>query len=505
MNSHHLRNVFSLEVNENRDVNPFETRCNPYIDRSETDYNALYESLPEDLFQLDDSPIAYIRKWRRLLVLLLVKKEGVTPPFSLWIEHFELLLVQTRWANLQLVNVYKGLVGLLLNIQSKDPIICQFTSGACPLEVDGEWPLGEIPHPIFHAELGLVLCLYGKLAEDTTYITVAEKITEWQIKTLDHEYNPFLGLYSYEGEVVFEELLISNYSLFNTVARLCHHPDLAFLADRQLEHFMKMRSKDPWEIPSFYRILNQWFSSFPLLDSVLYKSSENFIDKDLALVGLRTNNTSTIASLYGGKSGMGCFHHGDVQIVSYGTQHSSLGDCSGFGLEGARRMLAHQIKAIEASNGEFNLIGVARLAGSQKESSLYKISPYKGTDLSGVWMETEISYKNECLSIDTNFLKLFDIDLSFTLFVKASECFIEGKEAIKPRSLKHYKVDAQRVLLKGQTSAIILDVHQKSEMHIIPLGGGNNFWGADFLIAYICDPLQSRNKWTITTMDHSDS
>jgi len=492
--------LYQVWVDQERCTTPFERVVNAYFNRTEISDALIDEVMTVRLHQEGETPWNHVEEWRQIAQLLLIlrEKKRLSTHYSIFLERFQKLSCVTLWSDFQLVIAYKILAEKLLEECSSDsnlrssgavpvsPDFFQFTSGAAPLEREGQWLWAEVPHPIYQAELGLVWCLIGDITGDTTYFEWAAKLAEWHQNTLDHHFIPFIGLYSQEGEASLERLLVHNYYFFDAVARVCNRSDMAFLAERQLEHLEKFLLNYEGKIPTSIIALGQWLVSLPLPTPEPHHPPKYFIDPDLALTIFRTVLTSGLASLYGGKSGMGCFHHADVQVVNFGPQYTPLGDCRGFGLEGAGRLLSNQVKSISASEEGFQLEGVARLP-----------SNLDVTSQSGGWLEAKVEFNDEGLSITTLANDLFEQDRSFAFFIKAAECLIEGKEVIKPRSLQHYWGSAHRVHLKGLHGTVILESNQECEMHIIPLGGGENFWGADFLVAYVFSDGQTRGSWKL--------
>ncbi len=64
--------------------------------------------------------------------------------------------------------------------------------------------------------------------------------------------------------------------------------------------------------------------------------------------------------------------------------------------------------------------------------------------------------------------------------------------------LDRYEGDPQTLTFEGRHTTLVLrSLFFKGTMQVIPLGGGNNFWGADFLVAYLLRPDQSHYQWHI--------
>jgi len=179
---------------------------------------------------------------------------------------------------------------------------------------------------------------------------------------------------------------------------------------------------------------------------------------------------------------MGCYHFKDVNVINYGPQNTPLGDCKGFGLEGGQLLLADFITELSVSSGGFSIQGMSRMSSSvnKKDSESASHPNHAG------WIATCQEYKNKNLWIKTQFQRLFDQEeLLFTFFVKCKQCIVNEDKIIRRRSLNRYGGRAEKIEFKGNKSSVFLLAGQNhEEMHVIPLGGGGNFWGADFLVAY---------------------
>ena len=72
-------------------------------------------------------------------------------------------------------------------------------------------------------------------------------------------------------------------------------------------------------------------------------------------------------------------------------------------------------------------------------------------------------------------------------------------QLIKPRSLDRYRGKPQPATIQGHegTVTIVPDCGE-GEMQVIPLSGGEDFWGSDFLIAFRIDPNRPRCQWKIS-------
>lgn len=466
-----------------------------YIKQGQIDKPLVDQLLSSDLTSARTSPFCLIEKWREMLALLLLMTSA--EELSLFRERLAERIARLRaitvWKEFQLLNAYQAVTGLLMDDPVNEPAVNQLESGACLMEGGGHWAWGDIPQPLFQAELGILWCLYGLISGSTRYLKAAERLADWQKHTLDRDFVPFAGLFSQEETFDKTTLLTHNYILFHAVGNLAGRADLSYIADRQLE-LLSSALADGGYISCFYVILQNWFAALPQVPSAQAAPlAAAFEDSDLALAGCRTTQASAVASMFGGGSSMGCFHYNDIQVVGFGPQHLPLGECRGFGLEGGARLLSTHVKAIRSREGEFLVEGVARMAARPKESKT--LSSFRHGDPSGAWIDAKLHFQNNSLDIQTQFHSIYDTPIAFVFFVNAQSCLINDRP-VKRRSFAHYQGKAESVQLKGGESSLY--IHPQSsqgEMHVIPLGGGANFWGADFLVAFMLEAKTAR--WQI--------
>jgi hypothetical protein len=144
---------------------------------------------------------------------------------------------------------------------------------------------------------------------------------------------------------------------------------------------------------------------------------------------------------------------------------------------------------IEWRRGSFILKGCTRLV-DQPSSSL------EGEKFRGIWLEVAQEFKKPHFYLKTMFLGLDGWDsVAFSFFIKAALCKVQS-QSLHPRTLERYEGEAQLLLLEGQENILELrPLSFKGTMQVIPLAGGDNFWGADFLVAYFMTPNQRHYQW----------
>lgn len=483
---------------------PLEQFVHTYLQGRSISASLVEEALTDTEASMPDlqklSPLELLELWRKLLAILLILRDNdLLPVFRQRISCLAANLnTVVLWSEFQPLAAYHTLTAILLGLPAKEPVLCQLASGACPIEGGGHWTWGEIPQPLLHAELGILWTLYAVLGGDRRYQRAAELLAEWQQNTLDHNFLPCDGLFTPEGDSSTKAQLLANYVLFDGLAKVARRGDLAFLAEKQGSHLSSPKEGDsPLSLAML--VFAAWFeANFSAIASdPFYKLQKHFHDTHLALTGCREDEISAFATLYGGGTGMGCFHRRGVQVVNFGPQHLPLGDCRGFGLEGTGRLLASRLGDIKSGEEGFLLKGISRMTAKPKET--HTPAAFRQGDPSGFWIEAAVEFHAGQMTLDMLFNGLFEPKtLAFAFFVKASHCLVDGHQTIKPRTFHHYqgKVCEVQFNNSGESVSIHAD-HKQGEMHVIPLGGGQNFWGADFLLAYHCQ-TEHPYRWQIT-------
>lgn len=452
------------------------------------------------------SPLGALEPRRQLLALLLMLQDTgrLADMRARFKERAAPLKQPAAWPTFQLAAMYQGVIELLLEQHPQEPRPLvkryQLPSGAALLEPGGYWPWAQIPHPRFHAELGVLWSVYFHLTGDESYLQAAQQLAGWHCHTLDHNYAPFVGLFSSEEDVTESSLLINNVLLFDAAGARGQLP-FAGLAARQREHLHRLSLHSFVDVPPHAAVLEKWLSKYspPASSPAADVPLPTIEDRSLALVGCRFGSSSAVSTLFGGGTGMGCLHAGDVQVVSYGPQHAAiLGDCRGFGLEGSQRLLQAHPQTIEAKSSSYRIEGMSRVVPQPRETpspALFRVG-----EPSGFWMESKQVFDAGKLSIDARFYGVRDTsELAFVFFAKAKNCVVGAGRLVKPRSLDRYRGGVCPLVLQSGLSTLhIAPSCAVGEMQVIPLGGEGAFWGADFLVAFLFDAGTSRYGWDLS-------
>lgn len=455
---------------------------------------------------LSKDPWDHLERWRELLAInLLVTLQEVPSVYR------QSLICRVREQSqcsfgdeFQLQKAFLALNNYLLGLE---PVALQpqlLEHGAVPLDYAGHWSWGEIPHVRFHAELGVLWCLLGKVSNQPKLLEAAVKLAEWHLNTLDFQFFPFAGLFVQEVDACLYSLLNYNYLLFHAVGILAEKPEMEHAAQKQLEQLERMAQSEKVPLNSLTVLLEAWIERLKpdKVFAVKFELPSQIQDPSTALVGYRSPALNLLCTTFGGKTGLGCVHFDDIQIVNYGPQHLPLGDCEGFGIEGGACSYQDHLPAtIKWSEHEFFMQRSARLAAKPTHIPSNKAAFFRKGEYSEIWLALTQHFQGDSLQIESSFLGVQGSDLlAFTFFLKGRYCTLnDGLKQLHPQSLDRYQGRLQKVSLQGERFNLKIDaLWAEGEMQLIPLAGGASFWGANFLLAYLLPVGQPFLKWQIS-------
>lgn len=422
------------------------------------------------------------------------KVKSMNPPFSKNND-------SVHWKGVQIAEALRALEAFVEGRHYEAIAPHQLQGGAAPFEYRGHWSWASVPHQRYHSFLGVLWCVLGVLGHHENLIKAAEKLAFWQLNTLDSAFNPHYSLFSQEEDVFFGEALAWNSLLFKMVGSFSNKPEMTYASRRQLELLNEVSSLDKAIIiPPLAVVIEEW-----LLSQKTSPNEETFVldgnvcDESTALIGCRGTDYSFKCTVYGGGTGLGAVRYKDLEIVTYGPQYRPYGDCKGFGIE-ASFLSQKKFPNLEISQRKdgFTLKGIAKLPGKVIHASPYAL--FRSTSHSESWIDIIQSCENGVLNIETLFLGLDNFDsLSFAFYVKGSQCCVEGRECINPRTLDRYKGPLAPLTLTSQGAKMsIIPKYQHGVMEIIPLAGDDSFWGADFLVGYSVSKQFPKYHWTVS-------
>lgn len=440
-------------------------------------------------------------QWQTFLTLCLINHLSNSQQNELLTEKGYKLL-NTPWNQQSLY--LKSIIAFsqaLIGMPKLDINIDPLTGGALPIAQQEYCSWSDLPFGPKHAEMALFLTFFAFLTNHEKLKQYVLKMIEWHVNMLDHDYIPIATLYTQEREGALSPHLITNYLLFKSASQLFGETQYVRIIHNQALYLEKLFKNRPFLPQPLYLLIENWLDH--ITEANFEKKELNFSssikDPSMALVGWREQNGHAICTLHGYKTGMGSFKSYDVNILNYGPQYLPLEDCQGFGIEG--NFLSEKgirKTSIQQNGNEFSIQGCVRLVDQPTYNAHHQ--PNRFGQLRGIWQETEQTFKKDVLSIKTNYLG-FDgwNSVAFIYYVQAEKCIIGNEKVFLPRTLQVYEGESLPIILQGNKGQMQLNSDSTGKLKIIPLGGGDCFWGADFLIIYHLEQNQKRYQWDIWT------
>lgn len=367
-------------------------------------------------------------------------------------------------------------------------------SGAALIDLHEYCPWLSLSYHPQHLEFGLFLCLLALLTKRQDLQQVVLQLAHWQLNTLDAEGKPMAALFVREKEGNPFNLLCLSYLLFRSASILSEESPFAAVAEAALNGIQERLDKEHHKIDPLWPLIEKWLEPFKTISRAPLLLSEQIYDPSTALVGYRSTSQHVVCTLHGGHTGLGALRYENIEIVNYGPQYLPLGECQGFGIEG-NALSDHGMRrsVIDWRPHSFCLKGCTRLIDQPS------FSPLEMGKFRGIWLEVSQEFKKPHFYLKTSFLGLDGWEsIAFTFFVKAERCLTHSQECLLPRTLERYEGTTQTLTFESGESVLALrPLSFKGTMQVIPLAGGNNFWGADFLVAYLLTPDQRNYQWHI--------
>ncbi len=433
------------------------------------------------------SPEKTVGNWKRLLAINLLHylSGGASHKLSSKVYRFE----KHPWnQSSQYFRVIVALNHHLAKLPVPEVAPHLLKGGAALIELQEYSPWLALPSIPFHLEFGIFLCALALLTQRDDLKAKVIQLAEWQMSTLDANCKPFPGLFIQETDNDLQGNLILYYLLFKGTS--CLSKQKSFYA---LAHKIKAQIQKESPIDPMWILLEKLFCGEK-------QNSEIFLpeivsDSSTALVGYRSAKQHAVCTLHGCKTGLGTFRYEDIEIVNYGPQYLPLGECRGFGIEGNNNSdQGERIPSIQPLPQGFILKGCTRMIDQPVENRPF------ATIYRGIWFDIKQEFWLPNLYLNLSVLGLDGWDgVAFSFFVKAKKCKVEGKELLS-KSFDRYEGFVQDIVLEGEKVSYSLKTESHATLQIIPLAGGQDFWGADFLIAFLLHPDQRRYSWQFERM-----
>jgi hypothetical protein len=180
----------------------------------------------------------------------------------------------------------------------------------------------------------------------------------------------------------------------------------------------------------------------------------------------------------GDHTGLGRIDFKHISVVSMGPHYFPLGELSRFGIFREGEDLSDVEVSVNKISGWTKLIAGDRPFGS-----------------GATWIHFSVEKESEKTKVSASFENGKGEDpFAFVFFIKADSIKLNEKK-IDRGSLISYKGPNSLIECVSGNEKILLHSEIKSPIQIIPLAGGEFFWGADFLLAFEIDDLNQKYEW----------
>lgn len=371
------------------------------------------------------------------------------------------LLVQKYPSHLQLPHAYLVLLAHLLKFEPLPIEAEQMPNGATCLDVLGYIKGAQLPEPSQLAELASLWMILGVVLKKEALVYTGLKAALWQTYTLDHRGLPHFSLWSRAATFRPSQLAFSNHLLFTLAYRLTSDPGFNHAAQIQ-----KLYGWDPVSLAGKLLTLIPEKRLTPL--RLAFKPFAE--EMTVGLMKFITREWSMACTLSGWNSGLFSYHKHHAAIVNVGPQIAPLDDLEKFGIDRTCSLTSRTFNEITWEKTQYNF----RMKGWTKIFA------------HPVWMEIEAYFEAQKLKLSCRLQEDRDTEnLMLVFYLKGDHLAIGGKEALQGGSLERYQGKAVPLELRAEDEKIFIESQSgEQEMQIIPLAGGDHFWGAHFLVAF---------------------
>lgn len=434
--------------------------------------------------------------WQFLLkaILLALFEDKLDSKIKIYKEKWYKLKEQQSFQAFSIELLYAKITAHFLKIEETSFLeITQTKSGFCSLYSENHWRFFKVPFIDQHAEFATLLLLLGKLTQNPSLVNQGYKSALWHTKNIDPHFTPYRGFLSNHLHTDYFDVVLKQGILLHLASLALEDKEMAFLAK---SHFSFILKAEPYQLKKIslssllvWKLINQLFQN-QLTPVHVDLSSETF-EEEMPIAGYRSEKISLLCSLTGNNSSMGTLKFDDLEIAAFGPQLSDLGDGKGFGFIGLNEN--EKNFELQKKSDAFTLKKVVGLPHFTIESSLLNMWQHPKC-----WLDTKLTYEKEYFTVKIKPLRL-NQEVYFVFYVIADQCLIKGEKKILYQSLEQFQGKACSVSFLNKTKIMTFDpLLKEGSMKIIPLEGGQSFWGANYLIAYHLNNKYSTFEWKIT-------
>lgn len=365
------------------------------------------------------------------------------------------------WSSFQLGEALQALNSHLVGFSYPRLNPKQLPNGSALLEWGGHDRSFHLPDLTGCAELGSLWAILGILQENTDLCTAALKLANWQLNLLDSHGFPHLGLWSIGNGFSAPCLLGYQELLFTLCYQMTGEAYFGQAAELQKKYLKGKEEELPEKL---YALISP-----KLPYKCRYQMNPFTEEVTLGIAKWADCEMSSICALSGYNSGMGSFHKKKGALLNFGPHVGSLDDLSGFGIERICSMTEKTFSDLTWEKGRSGFL----LKGWTKIFAL------------PLWILSSLTLVNKQLKIEIELQedKPFE-SLFFVFYLKGQKVVINNRIDIQAYSLSRYQGENFPLTLFDEGEKIYIEPEQPGKMRLIPLAGGDFFWGSHFLLAF---------------------
>lgn len=188
---HSLKDLYLKQMQATDKGSAIDKAVIALIENKTPDFDSLIQQV--SIASSEQSPLDYLNKWRIVLTLNLIldSLDDKTKYLPAVVNLIKQLSQKFFWIEFQPLNILTSLNYHLAGLSYRSIMPKQLICGAAALEWGEHWPWADIPLAPFHAELGALWAVLGKLTCDHPLVAAAIQLAEWQLNTLDSDFFPF--------------------------------------------------------------------------------------------------------------------------------------------------------------------------------------------------------------------------------------------------------------------------------------------------------------------------
>jgi hypothetical protein len=384
-----------------------------------------------------------------------LEKEGGT---TLLKQRFGILLQKRYPEKIQLPQAYLALLSYLIGFPTLPLEPYQMPNGSTCIDVLGLEEGGQIPLLVDSADLGILWMVLGVVLKEEKLLYAGIRLAIWQFYSLDHLGSPHLSLWM-RGAKTYD------------TKRLSFHNRLLFLIAHHITGeplFLQQASSNDAPLDSFSeKMLRLVSKGKSRLTNFSYRPFTE--EMTVGFLKFTTSSWSMACSLSGWNSGIFSYHKKRLAILNAAPQKKPLDDLSFFGISRSCSLNTRRFKDVlwEKTSRHFCLKGWTKMHACS------------------TWMEAEFRFQAQKLALSCFFQENAPLkDIFFSFYCSGKTVIIGGKIFIQSGGLKKYQGKAEPLELSLDEESIFIEPSQDQQMEVIPLSGGVDFFGADFLIAF---------------------